>query len=206
MWARCFSCSPSMAGIALVVVLVTPLSLFVASFIARRSHSMFREQSTARGELAGYVEEMVGNQKVVKAFSLRRAGAGSLRGDQRPALRLRRQGAVLFLHDQPSHPVCKRGGVRGGGDYRRSQRHPGGLSVGQISCFLTYANQYTKPFNEMTGVLTQLQTAFASAQTGVCCARRAEESPDAEEPKPQTATAGSAAEHVLFLPTGRAAD
>lgn len=111
--------------IALVVVLITPLSLFVASFIARRSHKMFREQSAVRGEMTGYVEELIGNQKVVKAFSYEDRAQASFEEINRRLYDCGVKGPVLFLHDQSLHPVCKRGGVRGGGDYRRFDRHPG---------------------------------------------------------------------------------
>lgn len=150
-------------AITVVVVLVTPLSLFVAAFIARRSSGMFRKQSAERGELGALVEEMIGNQKVVKAFSYEaRAQAKFEEINQR----LYDSGVKSQFYSSLTNP-CTRFvngivyalvGITGA-----INAVYGRLTVGQLSCFLTYANQYTKPFNEITGVLTELQSAFASA-------------------------------------------
>ena len=150
--------------IALVVVLITPLSFFVASFIARHSFSKFREQSSLRGEIGGYVEELVGNQKIVKAFGYEeRAQAvfDEVNG------RLYDCGVMAQFYSSMTNP-CTRfvnglvyAGVGVAGAFSAVS---GGLSVGQLSCFLSYANQYTKPFNEISGVITELQTALAAAR------------------------------------------
>ena len=170
------------AGIALVVVLITPLSLFVASFIARRSHRMFREQSAVRGEMTGYVEELIGNQKVVKAFSYEERAQASFEEINR---RLYDCGVKAQFYSSLTNPstrfvngvVYAAVGIAGA-----ISAMQGRLSVGQLSCFLTYANQYTKPFNEITGVITELQTAFASARRVFTVLDEPAESSDAHLP------------------------
>ena len=168
-------------GITLVVVLVTPLSLFVASFVARLSSSMFKKQSKTQGELSGYVEELFGGQKVVKAFGYEDRAEerfGEINQE------LYQYGVKSQFYSSLSNPstrfvnsiVYAAVGVIGA-----LSAIGGGLSVGQISCFLSYANQYTKPFNEVTGVLTQLQTAFASAQRVFAVLDAEDETPDAPD-------------------------
>lgn len=150
-------------GITAVVVLVTPLSLFVAAFIARKSSGTFRKQSAERGELGALVEEMIGNQKVVKAFSYEKRAQEKF---EEINSRLYKSGVKSQFASSLTNPstrfvngiVYALVGVTGA-----VSAVSGRLSVGQLSCFLTYANQYTKPFNEITGVLTELQSAFASA-------------------------------------------
>lgn len=152
-------------AIALVVVLITPLSLFVAALIARLSHRMFREQSATQGELGGYIEEMVGNQKVVAAF---RYEQRSQEGFDAINARLQKSGVKAQFYSSLSNPstrfvngiVYTAVGVIGA----INALSGGGMTIGQISCFLSYANQYTKPFNEITAILTQIQSAFASAR------------------------------------------
>ena len=130
--------------IALVVVLITPLSLFVAYFIAKGCHNMFAMQAKKRGELSGLVTEMLSNQRVVKLF-----------GYEKRAEKRFSDNNVVFV------AVCVLGAflvIRGEGVLGMSA-----FTVGGLSCFLSYANQYTKPFNEITGVVTELQTATAAA-------------------------------------------
>lgn len=149
--------------ITLVVVLITPVSLFVASFIAKKTYSMFKLQSETRGEQTGFVDEMIGNQKVVQAF-----------GHEDEALdifseinnRLEKCSLRAIFFSSLTNP-CTRfvnslvyTGVGITGAFSVIN---GGLSVGQLSCFLSYANQYTKPFNEISGVVTELQNALACA-------------------------------------------
>lgn len=150
--------------LALVVVVLTPISLFVASFIAKRTFSMFHKQSETRGRLTSLTNEMVGNAKVIQAFGYEKRAeerfqtinkelqdcsvkAIFLSSVTNPATRFVNGlvyaavaivGAILAIH--------------------------GKLSIGQLSCFLSYANQYTKPFNEISGVVTELQNAFACAE------------------------------------------
>ena len=150
--------------IALVVVLITPLSLFVASFIAKRSHNMFREQSAVRGEMGGYVEEMLGNQKIVKAFG--REAASQERFDEINS-RLYDCGVKAQFYSSLTNPCTRfvNGVVYAGvGIIGAVAAINGAITVGQISSFLAYANQYTKPFNEISGVVTELQSALASAR------------------------------------------
>ena len=149
--------------ITLVVVLVTPVSLFVASFIARRTYSMFTLQSKTRGEQTTLIDEAVGNQKLVQAF-----------GQQQSMLdkfdeineRLQKCSLQAVFFSSLTNP-CTRfvnslvyTGVALCGGFLVIG---GGLSVGQLSCMLSYANQYTKPFNEISGVVTELQNALACA-------------------------------------------
>lgn len=184
--------------IALVVVLITPLSLFVASFIARRSHKMFREQSAVRGEMTGYVEELIGNQKVVKAFSYEERAQASFEEINR---RLYDCGVKAQFYSSMTNPstrfvngvVYAAVGITGA-----LAAMQGLLSVGQLSCFLTYANQYTKPFNEITGVITELQTAFASARRVFAVLDEPTESPDAQLPELKECDGRVTAEHVDF--------
>ena len=151
------------AVITVVVVLVTPLSLFVAAFIARLSSGMFRKQSAERGEMSTLVEEMVGNQKVVTAFSYEKRAQEKF---EEINSRLYQSGVKSQFYSSLTNPstrfvnglVYALVGITGA-----VSAVSGRLSVGQLSCFLTYANQYTKPFNEITGVLTELQSALASA-------------------------------------------
>ncbi len=149
--------------ITLVVVLITPVSLFVAAFIAKRTFSMFKAQSEARGEQTAIIDEMVGNQKIVQAF-----------GHQGEALddfdeinsRLEKCSlrAVFFSSiTNPSTRFVNSLVYTGVGLAGAVSAMHGNLSVGQLSCFLSYANQYTKPFNEISGVVTELQNALACA-------------------------------------------
>lgn len=151
--------------ITLVVVILTPLSLFVASFIAKRTYSMFRLQSKTRGEQTALIEEMIGNQKVVQAFnhedealeefdeinerlqkySLRATFFSSI---VNPSTRFINSIVYAAVGITGAFAVILTGGV---------------FTVGNLSCFLSYANQYTKPFNEISGVVTELQNALACA-------------------------------------------
>lgn len=149
--------------IAVVVVLVTPLSLFVASFIAKRTYSMFRKQSQTRGELTSLVEEMLGNQKVVQAFGYEKEAQKKFE-DINENLRIWGLKATFF--SSITNPATRfvnslvYASVGIAGAYAAVR---GLLTVGQLSSFLSYANQYTKPFNEISGVVTELQNALASA-------------------------------------------
>ena len=148
--------------IAVVVVLVTPLSLFVASFIARKTYSMFRKQSSTRGELTSLVEEMLGNQKVVQAFGYEKEAQKKFE-DINENLRIWGLKATFF--SSITNPATRfvnslvYASVGIAGAYAALK---GLLSVGQLASFLSYANQYTKPFNEISGVVTEMQNALAS--------------------------------------------
>jgi len=155
-----FSMNPS---ITVVVVLVTPVSLFVASFIARRTFRMFKMQSQTRGELTSLVEEMLGNQKVVQAFA-HEADAQEKFEDINENLRVWSLKATFFSSiTNPATRFVNSLVYASVGIAGAFAAVKGLLSVGQLASFLSYANQYTKPFNEISGVVTELQNALASA-------------------------------------------
>lgn len=149
--------------ISLIVVLITPLSLFVASFITKKTYSMFQLQTKTRGEQTALIDEIVGNQKVVQAFShedeaLERFDEINARL-QKCSLR-----ATFFSSlTNPSTRFVNSIVYAGVGIFGAMSALAGGITVGQLSSFLSYANQYTKPFNEISGVITELQNALACA-------------------------------------------
>lgn len=150
--------------IAIAVALLTPLSLFTAKFIAKRTYSMFKKQSETRGEQTAFIDEMITGEKVVKAFS-RESAATEKFGEINDRLEKHSLKATFF--SSLTNPVTRFinsvvyavvalvGGLFVLG---------GGLTVGGLTCLLSYANQYTKPFNEISGVITEIQNAFACAQ------------------------------------------
>lgn len=150
--------------ISLVVVLITPLSFFVAGFIAKRTYMMFKKQSETRAKMTSLVNEMVGNQKVVQAFGY--GGRASKRFDEiNDTLKGYSLRAIFFSSiTNPSTRFVNNLVYMGVGITGALSAITGAISVGQLSCFLTYANQYTKPFNEISGVVTELQNAFACAK------------------------------------------
>lgn len=164
--------------IALVVILITPISLFVASFIAKKTYTMFRKQSEVRAQMTSLVDEMVGNQKVVQAFGYQEEALERF-DEINKELQTCSLKAIFFSSiTNPSTRfvnglVYTGVGIVGAVSAMRSL-----ITVGQLSCFLSYANQYTKPFNEISGVVTELQNAFA-------CAKRVfdfiEEEPEKED-------------------------
>lgn len=152
--------------ITLVVVLVTPLSLFVAAFIAKRTHSMFVEQSKTRAEQTAFIDEIISNQKTVKAFNHEDEASAEF-ADVNERLRKCSLKATFFSSlTNPStrfiNSIVYTGVALVGALVCLGS---GGiaLTVGELSCFLSYANQYTKPFNEISGVVTELQNALACA-------------------------------------------
>lgn len=150
--------------IALVVVLMTPLSLFVGGFIAKHSKAMFTEQSKIRGEITGYIQEMVGNQKLVKAFSYE---DNSQEKFEEINSRLYTSGVKSQFFSSLTNPCTRfvNGIVYATvGIISAISAINGNISIGKISSFLNYANQYTKPFNEISSVITELQSALASAE------------------------------------------
>ncbi len=150
-------------GITGVVVLITPLSFLVAAFIARKTFVMFRAQSETRGEQTALIEEMIGNQKVVQAFSHEDEALAEF--DEING-RLEKCSLKAIFYSSITNPSTRfvnnlvYAGVAVTGAVFAIR---GGISVGQLSCFLSYANQYTKPFNEISGVVTELQNALACA-------------------------------------------
>ena len=159
----CFMLSVNVS-ITFVVVLITPVSFFVANFIAKRTFRMFRLQSEIRGEQTGLIDEMIGNQKVVQAFG--RGEDATERFDevnkrlQEPSLRATFFSSITNPATRFVNSLVYTGvGITGAFAVVR-----GAMSVGQLSSFLSYANQYTKPFNEISGVVTEFQNAIACAQ------------------------------------------
>ena len=150
-------------GITGVVVLITPLSFLVAAFIAKKTFVMFRAQSETRGEQTALIEEMIGNQKVVQAFSHEDEALAEF--DEING-RLEKCSLKAIFYSSITNPSTRfvnnlvYAGVAVTGAVFAIR---GGISVGQLSCFLSYANQYTKPFNEISGVVTELQNALACA-------------------------------------------
>ncbi len=165
--------------IALVVVALTPISLLIAAFIAKRTHNTFFEQTKIQGELSGYLAEMLGGQKIVKTFGHEAQSINTFESLNR---KLYPWGLKAQIYPAFTNPLTRfvnglvyaAVGVAGA-----LSAISGGVSVGQLSSFLSYANQYTKPFNDVTAILAQLQTAYSSA-------RRVFETLDAqEEPEEQ---------------------
>lgn len=151
-------------SIALVVVLITPLSLFVASTIARLCSKKFKEQAVLRGQVTALTEEFIGNQKIVKAFGYEERSEEDF---DKLNQELQRVGVKAQFYSALTNPCTRfvNGLVYAGvGIFGALNAIGGGISIGQLSCILTYANQYTKPFNEISGVVTELQSAFASAR------------------------------------------
>lgn len=185
--------------IALAVILITPLSIFVAAFITKLCHDKFREQSAVRGELSGCIEELVGGQKIVKAFSYEDRAQERF---EEINGRLYKCGVLAQFYSALTNPctrfvngiVYAAAGVFGA----VSVISGGAMSVGQISAFLSYANQYTKPFNEITGVITELQAAFASARRVFAVLDEAEEIPEKEPPAPANADGKVDIKNVSF--------
>lgn len=186
-------------AVALVVILLTPLSLFVAAFIAKGSFRHFRSQTMVQGELSGYAEEFIGNMKLVKCFGYeRRAEAEFDTLNQK--LYVHGQKAQFFSSlSNPSTRFVNSIVYAAVGVFGAVSAINGGLSVGNISMFLSYANQYTKPFNEITGIITQLQTAFASAQRVFAVLDEPSEQPDAPDAIVKSGSEGAVTfKHVDF--------
>lgn len=149
--------------ITLIVVLITPLSFFVANFIAKRTFTMFRLQSETRAEMTSLVEEMVENQKVVKAFAYEKEAEEQF-DDINQRLQSCSLKATFFSSiTNPSTRFVNGLVYTGVGIFGAFSAIQGRITVGQLSSFLNYANQYTKPFNEISGVVTELQNALACA-------------------------------------------
>lgn len=149
--------------ITIVVVVITPLSLFVASFIAKKTFSMFKLQSTTRGEQTALIDEIIGNQKVVMAYNHQDEAMEEFDeiNDRLQKCSLR---AIFFSSlTNPSTRFVNSIVYASVAIFGALRAIAGGISVGQLSCFLSYANQYTKPFNEISGVVTELQNALACA-------------------------------------------
>lgn len=187
--------------IALVIVVLTPLSMLVAGIIGRLCARSFREQQELQGEISSYVEEIVGNQKVVKAFAYEKRGQESF---EKLNKRLFKVGLKAQFAGALANPctrfvnnmVYAATGLVGA--LSVISAFMGNLTIGGLSCFLTYANQYTKPFNEITGVLTQIQTALAAGER-VFTLLGTDSEPDESQKKALDTAAGELEfEHVSF--------
>lgn len=167
--------------IALVVVVLTPVSLFVAAFIAKRTYQMFRMQSETRGEQTALIEEMIGNQKVVQAFGQEKEVGDRFDEINDRLSKYSLQGTFFSSITNPSTRFVNALVYAAVGVFGAFFAIQGGISVGQLSCFLSYANQYTKPFNEISGVVTELQNAIACAGRVLELIEETPEIPDSED-------------------------
>ena len=167
--------------IALVVLLITPVSLFVAAFISKRSYAMFKLQSETRGEMTAHIDEMIGNQKVVQAFGHEEEAADKF---QEINKRLQSSSLKATFFSSITNPATRfvNGLVYAGvGITGALSAINGGISVGQLSAFLNYANQYTKPFNEISGVITELQNALTCAARVFALIEEETQTPDKDD-------------------------
>ncbi len=187
------------AKIALVVVVLTPISLFVARFIAKRTFSMFTKQSETRGEQTAFIEEMVGGAKVVKAFSREDE---ALENFDEINERYEKHSLKAIFFSSLTNPstrfvnsiVYAAVGLTGA-----IAAVNGAITVGGLSCFLSYANQYTKPFNEISGVVAELQNALACAQRLFELVEQTPQTPDYENPiEPENIDGNVSLENVAF--------
>ena len=185
--------------IALVVICITPVSFLVAKYIATKTYTMFKEQSETRGEQTALVEEMVGNQKIVKTFSREKAVTEQFREING---RLEKCSLKAIFYSSLTNPCTRFVNslvYAGVGVFGALVAIRGGISVGRLSCFLSYANQYTKPFNEISGVITELQNAIACAARIFELIEEEAQVPDAADAKTLTDARGNVQlEHVYF--------
>lgn len=185
--------------IALAVVVLTPLSLFVAAFIGKLSHRRFSEQQILQGEISSYVEEHVGNQRVVKAFSYESRAIEDFEKLNSKLYKVGFRAQFAGALANPSTRFVNAMVYAAVGIFGALSAISHTLTVGQLSCFLTYANQYTKPFNEVTGVLTQLQTALAAAGRVFDVLEAENEAPDnPDSPKIENCKGSVKIENVSF--------
>lgn len=155
--------------IALLVVILTPISLFTAAIITKLSHDSFTEQSNLRGKMSSFTEEMVGNQKIVKGFSYEKRAEKTF---SEINAQMGKSGVKAVFFSSMTNPTTRfvngliyaAVGTAGALSAIGALNFLGVITVGQLSSFLSYSNQYTKPFNEISGVITELQNAVASAE------------------------------------------
>ena len=184
-------------GIALVVVCITPLSLLVANFIATRTYSMFRLQTVTRGEQTGLIDETIGNIKVVRAFGHEDA---SMEQFDEINGRLQKASLKAIFFSSLVNPCTRFVNsvvYAGVGLTGALIAIGGGISVGNLTSFLNYANQYTKPFNEISGVVTELQNALACAGRVFELIEAPERTPEPENPQQPETVQGSVEIHDL---------
>lgn len=184
--------------IALVVVVLTPLSFFVSSFIAKGSHDKYREQAKLRGKMTGFASEMIDGETLVKAYSMEDSSAEIFDEMNR---KLQKVGVIAHFYSALSNP-CTRfvnatvyAGVAIFGAYLCVK---GSLSVGELTSFLAYCSQYTKPFNEISGVVAEFQNALASANRVFRLLDADEESNDSDLPQLEVENGNVAFSDVHF--------
>ena len=151
-------------SVAVIVVVLTPLSLLVASLIVKRTHSYFQEQLALRGEMNGYCEEMIGNQKIVNIFDYQEQNEEKFNEINE---RMHKSGVISQFYGALINPTTRLVNsivYAAVGIFGAFQVLNGSFTVGILSSFLTYANQYTKPFNEISSVMSEMQTAIAASQ------------------------------------------
>lgn len=184
--------------IALIVVVLTPVSLFVARYISKNTFRFFQEQTSVRGDVTSFVEEMTGNQKTVKAFAHEdeaEEGFGRLNEE------LQRVSTRAIFFSSLTNPATRfvNGLVYAAvGVIGALSVIAGRFSVGQLSCFLTYANQYTKPFNEISGVITELTGAVACAKRVFELIDERAETDDSRSPNLKRVNGTLTAENIFF--------
>lgn len=185
--------------ITFVVVLITPVSFLVANFIAKRTFAMFRTQSEVRGEQTGLIDEMIGNQKVVQAFGKGRDVTERFDGINERLGKAYLRATFFSSITNPATRFVNSLVYTGVGITGAFAVVNGSLSVGQLSSFLSYANQYTKPFNEISGVVTEFQNAVACAQRIFELIEEEPQPPEPENAEELKDIAGNVkAEHVDF--------
>ena len=169
--------------ITIVVVVLTPISLVLANFIAKSTHSMFKAQSEIRGEQTGLIDEMIGNQKVVQAFGQEEKVQERF---EEVNGRLQKASLKAIFYSSITNPATRFVNslvYTAVGFFGAMSVVGGGMTVGQLTCFLTYANQYTKPFNEISGVITELQNALVCAARIFALIDETPQVPDKEDAK-----------------------
>ena len=184
--------------IGLAVFVLTPLSLFVAGFIGKLSAKRFREQQLLQGDISSYVEEHIGSQPLVKAFLYEERAAEGFEALNQKLKTVGFKAQYAGALANPSTRLVNAIVYAAVAVLGAMTVLSGSLSVGQLSCFLTYANQYTKPFNEVTGVLTQLQTAVAAAGRVVEALEVEDETPDKSSELPPKCLGNVSFEDVSF--------
>lgn len=185
--------------ITIVVVVVTPLSFFVAGFISRRTYKMFQMQSAARGEQTSLIDEMIGNQKVVQAYSHEDEALERFTDINKKLAKYSLDATFYSSITNPATRFVNNLVYAGVGVTGALFVLNGFITVGGLSCFLGYANQYTKPFNEISGVVTELQNALAFAARIFALANEEPQVPDASDAKaPETVKGEVVFDNVHF--------
>lgn len=184
--------------ITLLVICLTPLSLIVSASIARGSYKMFRQQSAVRGEMTGLIEEMIGNQKTIKAFHHENEAFDVFTDINQKLYECGWRAQYYSAISNPSTRFINNVVYAAVGIVGAVSVIQGKMSVGQLSGFLSYANQYTKPFNEISGVITELQSAFASAKRVFSVLDQENEIKEMEASLPVNFDGTVQLEHVYF--------